>query len=101
MFTVITNKNKKDVSYKELTFTDFSNKKWEEYTQPRTDVRIVSNATDDLYRKWRAYYEPHVKKIYRHLMSQLQINNILYRDYDFDEFCKYIYNNSSKRVPIY
>ena len=57
--------------------------------------------TDDHYQKWLQYYEQHVKKLFNYLIYQLKTNDILFREYDFEAFCRVVYNKSSKRIPLY
>ena len=62
---------------------------------------MLSFNTEHHYRKWREYYETHIKNLFDYLHYELEKNNILFRDYDFEVFCKLVYNKSSKRIPLY
>jgi len=63
------------------------------------DLNKINN--DILYPKWREYFEKHVMKVYNRLISELDRNQILYGEYDYELFCRFLYNNSSKRIPKY
>ena len=56
---------------------------------------------DLLYPKWREYFEKDVMHLYQKLMNELERNQILYGVYDYETFCRFMYNNSSKRIPNY
>lgn len=61
-----------------------------------------SNFTNDShYQKWFQYYEQYIKNLFDHLHYQLKENDILFKEYDFDVFCRLVYNKSSKRIPLY
>lgn len=63
------------------------------------DLNKINN--DILYPKWREYFEKHVMNLYNRLISELDRNQILYGEYDYELFCRFLYNNSSKRIPKY
>ena len=63
------------------------------------DLNKINN--DILYPKWRDYFEKHVIKLYNRLIGELDLNQILYGEYDYELFCRFLYNNSSKRIPKY
>lgn len=63
------------------------------------DLNKINN--DILYPKWRDYFEKHVIKLYNRLIGELDRNQILYGEYDYELFCRFLYNNSSKRIPKY
>jgi hypothetical protein len=53
------------------------------------------------YQKWRHYFEEYLTHLYHKMVSDLDNSQILYREYDYDFFCKFMFNNSSKRIPKY
>jgi hypothetical protein len=57
--------------------------------------------TEHHYQKWREYYESHVKNLFNYLLYELDKNDILFKNYDFEVFCRLVYNKSSKRIPLY
>lgn len=65
--------------------------------------KIISNTpkNDMFYQKWKDFYEPHVRRFFDHLLFLLDRENILYMTYDFETFCTFVYNKSSKRIPLY
>lgn len=63
--------------------------------------KIISNTTDFDYKKWKLFYEDHVRDLFNHIIEQLDDKNILYMNYDFELFCKLVYNKSSKRIPLH
>ena len=64
-------------------------------------IDLNKKNNDILYPKWREYFEKHVMKVYNRLISELDRNQILYGEYDYELFCRFLYNNSSKRIPKY
>lgn len=53
------------------------------------------------YNNWLEHFQKDLENMYEYLIRNLEKNQILFKSYDFDDFCKLIYNKSSKRIPLY
>lgn len=51
---------------------------------------------------WYNYYETHLKRMYRIILNEMKRNNYkIGEKQSYTSFCYLIYNNSSKRIPLY
>ena len=59
----------------------------------------INRIRDDYhYKKWYEKYEKDVRVMFNKMISLLESQRILYKEYDFESFCRRIYNKSSKRI---
>jgi hypothetical protein len=57
----------------------------------------IYDTNENIYRIWYNHYETHLKRLYELFNSYSTNNSLNYHEYiDYDTFCNYIYNNSSK-----
>jgi hypothetical protein len=49
-----------------------------------------------IYEKWFEEYNSELKELFSTLNSILKNKNMVYKEYQFDTFCKLIYSKSSK-----
>jgi hypothetical protein len=57
--------------------------------------------TDDYYMKWIAFYRKNLIFMFKELLYQLKKNNLYEKVYTqslFSNFCRFIYQKSSKRI---
>ena len=62
------------------------------------------HSENEHFKKWMAYYQVHLKKMYTELMSMIALSNLPLKSnttYNYALFCTMIYKNSSKRIPKY
>jgi hypothetical protein len=52
------------------------------------------------YKKWHLYFYPFLINLYKKFNEILKNNN-LSTNYTYDSFCKMMYKNSSKRMPLH
>jgi hypothetical protein len=53
------------------------------------------------YHKWCIYFERYTRHLYQKFIDVLNHHRILYYDYSYENFCRFMYKNSSKRIPTY
>ena len=48
------------------------------------------------YNSWLEEYENDLTFFYKNIINVLKRKNVLYKEYKFETFCKFIYSKSSK-----
>lgn len=66
--------------------------------------RIISTDSSHHFLKWSEYFEEHLRHLYVIFIEIINRHRLLYNGYEFypyNLFCRFFYNNSSKRIPRY
>lgn len=74
-------------------------------TMERSNVVLrprLLNKNQLSYKKWKEHYNEHLSNMYSIMCDYIYLNKLnIYDLSNFDDFCTYVYKNSSKRKTSY